>query len=64
MAYDAAQQVAAEQAAVAAPVRAPAAPAAPSQDDLIAKLQQLGQLHASGILSDDEFAQAKAKLLA
>jgi hypothetical protein len=27
------------------------------------QLTQLGQLHAQGILSDDEFAAAKAKLL-
>jgi hypothetical protein len=31
---------------------------------LLGQLQQLGELHASGILSDAEFAQAKAKLLA
>jgi hypothetical protein len=33
-------------------------------DDVIAKLTQLGDLHASGVLSDEEFAAAKAKLLA
>lgn len=33
-------------------------------DDVIAKLQQLSQLHDSGALSDQEFAAAKAKLLA
>ncbi|MDN3240108.1 SHOCT domain-containing protein [Glycomyces tritici] len=43
---------------------APAAPAAAGGDDVIAKLSQLGQLHASGVLTDDEFAAAKAKLLA
>jgi hypothetical protein len=44
---------------------APPPAAAPAGgDDLIAKLNQLGQLHASGVLSDDEFAAAKAKLLA
>lgn len=37
--------------------------AAPA-DDLMAKLQQLAELKNSGILSDDEFAAAKAKLLA
>ena len=47
-----------------------AAPPAPEQaastlgDDTIAKLKQLGELHASGVLTDQEFAQAKAKLLA
>ncbi|MEL7974872.1 SHOCT domain-containing protein [Isoptericola sp. F-RaC21] len=40
-----------------------AAPAAPSGDDLIAKLTQLGDLKAAGVLSDAEFAAAKAKLL-
>ena len=32
--------------------------------DLTAQLQQLGQLHDSGVLSDEEFASAKQKLLA
>ncbi|GAA2121784.1 SHOCT domain-containing protein [Glycomyces algeriensis] len=48
----------------AAPAAAPAAPGASGGDDVIAKLNQLGQLHASGVLNDDEFAAAKAKLLA
>ncbi len=70
-AYEAQQQQAAmDQAAAqavanaqaAAPAAAPAAPAA--GDDMMAKLSQLAQLHAQGILSDDEFAAAKAKLLA
>jgi hypothetical protein len=38
--------------------------AQPPAADLTAQLQQLGQLHASGVLSDDEFAAAKQKLLA
>ena len=38
--------------------------AAPAQDDLTAKLQQLADLHAQGVLSDEEFAAAKQKLLA
>ena len=32
--------------------------------DLTAQLQQLAQLHESGVLSDEEFAAAKQKLLA
>jgi hypothetical protein len=62
----AAQAVANAQAAQAAAAPAPAAaPAAPDAgDDMMAKLGQLAQLHAQGILSDDEFAAAKAKLLA
>jgi hypothetical protein len=39
------------------------ATAAPAGGDLIAQLQQLGQLRESGILSDEEFNAAKAKLL-
>lgn len=42
----------------------PAAPSATGGSDLIAKLTQLGELHASGILTDEEFAAAKAKALA
>lgn len=38
--------------------------AAPAQDDLTAKLQQLADLHSSGVLTDQEFAAAKEKLLA
>jgi hypothetical protein len=37
--------------------------AAPAGDDLAAKIQQLADLHAQGILTDEEFAEAKAKLL-
>ena len=48
---------------VAAPPAAPT-PTAPSGGaDLIAQLDQLGALHSQGILSDDEFAAGKAKLL-
>ena len=32
--------------------------------DLTAQLQQLAQLHESGVLSDEEFAAAKQRLLA
>ena len=39
-------------------------PQAPAQDDLTAKLQQLADLHNSGVLTDEEFAAAKQKLLA
>jgi hypothetical protein len=39
------------------------APAAAPADDLTSQLAQLGQLHTSGVLSDAEFASAKAKLL-
>ena len=59
MAESAQQQAQAEP---AAPEAAPAAPAAPEDDDM-AKLQQLAQLHSQGVLSDEEFAAAKAKIL-
>jgi membrane protease subunit (stomatin/prohibitin family) len=39
------------------------AEAAPAQDDSMEKLQQLADLHAKGVLSDEEFAAAKAKVL-
>jgi membrane protease subunit (stomatin/prohibitin family) len=43
---------------------APAAPAAaPAADDSMAKLQQLADLHSQGVLSDEEFTAAKAKVL-
>ena len=35
-----------------------------SSDDPMAKLQQLVDMKTQGLLSDDEFAAAKAKLLA
>jgi hypothetical protein len=52
-----AQQAMQAQAAPAAP------PAEPASPDLLAQLQQLAQLKDSGVLTDDEFAAAKAKLL-
>lgn len=58
------QQMAAMQAQQAAAQAAPA-PAAPAAggDDLNTQLERLSGLHQSGVLSDDEFAAAKAKLL-
>ena len=38
-------------------------PAAPAEDDQTAKLQNLANLHAQGVLTDEEFAAAKAKIL-
>jgi len=58
-----AQQAQAEQpAAVPAPAPAPA-PAAAGGADVSAQLQELVSMHASGALSDEEFATAKAKVL-
>jgi hypothetical protein len=41
---------------------APVAPA-PVAADPIAQLKQLGELHAQGVLTDEEFAAQKAKVL-
>ena len=50
--------------AAQAPAAAPAAPAAASAgDDLMAQLSQLADLKTAGMLSDEEFSAAKAKLL-
>jgi len=42
---------------------APAAPAAPAGDDTVAQLTQLGELRDKGVLTEEEFAAQKAKLL-
>ncbi|MCB0174025.1 MAG: SHOCT domain-containing protein [Anaerolineae bacterium] len=47
------------------PPPAPAPAAAPGAgSDMVARLQELASLHASGVLTDDEFAAAKQKVLA
>ena len=48
------------QQAAAAP---PPAPAAAPEDDATAQLQNLANLHAQGVLTDEEFAASKAKIL-
>ena len=57
----AAQQAVAQQQATQA--AAAPLPAAGSSDDMMAQLQQLATMHSQGILSDEEFAAAKAKTL-
>ena len=48
----------------AAPAPAPAgAPAAPTGGSTIDQLKELGELKAQGILTEEEFAAQKAKLL-
>ncbi|MER7054678.1 DUF4429 domain-containing protein [Streptomyces sp. NPDC000351] len=45
---------------------APASPAAPAEDDhdaLLRRLRELGDLHRSGVLTDEEFALAKQAVL-
>jgi hypothetical protein len=44
------------------PQAAPAPAAAPA-DDTLDQLAKLGQLHDQGVLTDDEFAAQKAKIL-
>ena len=60
----AAQQAVAQQQALAQQQAQQAAAAAPAASvDIVAELQKLGALKEQGILSDAEFAAAKAKLL-
>ena len=42
----------------------PPQPAAPAQVDTLTQLQKLGELKASGVLTEEEFAAQKAKILA
>ena len=46
------------------PASAPAPAPAATGSDLTSQLQQLAELHTAGVLSDEEFAAAKQKLLA
>lgn len=46
-----------------APPPAPAAPADPGGSDVIAQLEKLGRLRDSGVLTEEEFAAQKARLL-
>ena len=68
-AYDDAQAQYDQQAPAPAPAPvyaapAPAAPAAMGETDKIDALERLGNLKAQGILTDEEFAQQKAQILA
>ena len=54
----------AQQQVAPAPMEYVPAPTQAAEVDLTAKLQQLADLHASGVLTDEEFAAAKQKLLA
>jgi hypothetical protein len=40
-----------------------APPPEPAEDDQTAQLQNLAQLHTQGVLTDEEFTAAKAKIL-
>jgi hypothetical protein len=54
-----------QQTATAPSQQAYAAPSPPpaQEADPIQRLKELGQLHESGVLTDQEFAEAKAKIL-
>ena len=52
-----------QQQQVAAQAPAQQAPAPAQQEDPMERLKQLAQLHDSGVLTDEEFASAKAKIL-
>jgi hypothetical protein len=52
-----------QQQAAASPPPPPAAPAPAPADPTVEKINQLAQLHASGALTDEEFAAAKARAL-
>jgi hypothetical protein len=52
-----------QQQAAAPPPSPPAAPASAPADPTVEKINQLAQLHASGALTDEEFAAAKARAL-
>jgi hypothetical protein len=45
------------------PEYAQQAPPPPEEDDATAQLQNLAALHTQGVLTDEEFAAAKAKIL-
>jgi hypothetical protein len=55
-----AEQKAAQQEAVVAP---PATAPASAGEDMIAQLEKLAGLKAAGVLSEEEFTAAKAKLI-
>jgi len=57
-----AEQAAAQQQAQQAP-QAAAPAAVPASTDTAAEIQKLADLHASGALTDEEFAAMKKKLL-
>jgi hypothetical protein len=56
------QEIEAQQQQLAAQQQA-AAPAAPAVDPTTAELQNLADLHTQGVLTDEEYAAAKAKAL-
>lgn len=61
--YEAQQYEAAQQAAQPGPPPSAAPAGSGINDALLTQLTQLGELHGKGVLTDAEFAAAKAKLL-
>jgi len=57
------QRWAQQEEAQEAPPQAPAAPAAAAGGSTIDQLRELGELKSQGILTEEEFAAQKAKLL-
>ncbi|BAH52320.1 SHOCT domain-containing protein [Rhodococcus opacus] len=58
------QQYAEQQAAQQQYAQQPPPPSAPAGgDDLVSRIQELARLKDAGVLTDEEFAAAKAKLL-
>jgi type II secretory pathway pseudopilin PulG len=62
-AYDQAQQQVAQQQPQYAPQPVYAAPAPAPEEDVYSQLERLGALKAQGILTEEEFAAEKAKIL-
>lgn len=52
-----------QQAQPPAPAPVPAPPAPTEGSSMLAEIEKLAQLHSAGVLTDAEFAAAKAKLL-
>jgi len=46
-----------------APPPPPPPPQAPAETDMLTQLQQLGELRSAGVLTEEEFAAQKAKIL-
>ncbi len=58
-----AQRWGAQEAAAEPAYAPPPAAAAPAAPDPMERLRELGQLHESGVLTDEEFTAAKRKIL-
>jgi len=57
------QQQAAPPQQAYAPPPPPPQPQAPTETDMLTQLQQLGELRSAGVLTEEEFAAQKAKIL-